>query len=160
MLHVAISDLEAAIRRDRIEKVVVGGVIFNLDPAVGTARVLLIKRAQDDYLGGLVELPSGGLLLGESLLTALAREILEETGLTLRGTPRYVGSFDYHSGSGRRSRQVNFMVSTSSANVELNPTEHCAYYWIAEAELDDFKTHMSAETRAIVQEAFALGPDV
>ncbi|MEE3328597.1 MAG: NUDIX domain-containing protein [Myxococcota bacterium] len=62
---------------DGIQKAVVGAVI------VKEGKALLIQRTADDFMGGLVELPSGTVDLGEDLMDALIREITEETGLTV-----------------------------------------------------------------------------
>ncbi|NEE45902.1 NUDIX hydrolase, partial [Streptomyces sp. SID8455] len=72
--------LLAEARRDGIEKYVVGALITDED-----SRVLLLRRRGDDFLGGLWELPSGGVGPGERLVDALCREVLEETGLTVTG---------------------------------------------------------------------------
>jgi 8-oxo-dGTP diphosphatase len=54
----------------------VGGVVF------AGGRVLLVKR-RFDPLAGRWSLPGGGLEVGETLAEGLAREMKEETGLTV-----------------------------------------------------------------------------
>ena len=58
----------------------VGAVILDAD------RVVLIKRAQPP-LQGVWSLPGGVVELGETLDEALAREVLEETGLSVSVGP-------------------------------------------------------------------------
>ncbi|MFW6690185.1 NUDIX hydrolase [Streptomyces sp. MAR4 CNX-425] len=107
---------------DGITKHVVGAVL-----ADSAGRVLLLHRAADDFLGGLWELPSGGVEPGETLLDALDREVTEETGMTLTSVSSYLGHFDYTSGSGRPTRQFNFAAVAAGSEVRL--TEHETYQW-------------------------------
>ncbi len=58
----------------------VGGVVIEGD------RVLLVKRANEP-LKGEWSLPGGAVEIGEALEAAVAREVLEETGLTVRVGP-------------------------------------------------------------------------
>jgi 8-oxo-dGTP diphosphatase len=51
-----LDDLARTAAQDGIEKIVVGAVIASED-----GKVLLLHRPADDYLGGLWELPSGGV---------------------------------------------------------------------------------------------------
>ena len=69
-----------------------------------------MRRRQDDFMGGISELPSGVVEEGETLGEALVREVEEETGLELIRRGDYVGFFDYLAGSGRATRQFNFQV--------------------------------------------------
>ena len=59
----------------------VGAVVLN-----GDNRVLLVKRAHEP-LKGEWSLPGGGVEIGETLEEAVAREILEETGLVVEVGP-------------------------------------------------------------------------
>ena len=59
--------------------IVAAGVIR--DEATG--RLLLTRRAPDAHLGGLWEFPGGKVQAGETPREALARELLEEVGVTV-----------------------------------------------------------------------------
>jgi ADP-ribose pyrophosphatase YjhB (NUDIX family) len=58
----------------------VGGVVIH------EARALLIKRGSEPLLGQW-SIPGGSLEVGETLTEGVARELLEETGLTVRVGP-------------------------------------------------------------------------
>lgn len=127
--------LLADARRDGIGKYVVGALI-----ADEGGRVLLLRRRPDDFLGGLWELPSGGVEPGERLVDALCREVLEETGVT-----GHAGSFDYASRSGLRTRQFTFAV-TVGATGPVALTEHDDSAWADRGDLPA----VSDETRALL----------
>ncbi|RJO70672.1 NUDIX domain-containing protein [Nocardia panacis] len=113
--------------RDHVQQLVVGAVVAH------GGKVLLLQRPADDFMGGIWELPSGKVDPGEPLDQALVREVKEETGLDIAGIRKYLGEFDYKSGSGKKSRQFNFTVDVVSPEpVEL--TEHDAYTWTSLAE--------------------------
>lgn len=112
-------------QQDDIQKHVVGAFI------VKNGKFLIVKRSEmDDFLPGLHEIPSGGVDEGEDLKTALSREVLEETGLTINMIDQYINHFDYISGSGKKARQYNFLVSVNNSDpVILNPEEHSDFFW-------------------------------
>lgn len=118
LLETLTSDAE----RDQVQQLVVGAVV------VYDGKVLLLQRPASDFMGGIWELPSGKVDPGEALDEALIREVREETGLDIAGIRKYLGEFDYRSGSGKKSRQFNFTVDVVSPEpIEL--TEHDAYAW-------------------------------
>ncbi|MDT0448230.1 NUDIX hydrolase [Streptomyces hesseae] len=134
-----LDDLTSTAVRDGVEKAVVGAVIADPD-----GRVLLLRRPADDYLGGLWELPSGGVEPGETLVEALRREVAEETGLTVADIGNYLGHFDYRSGSGRRTRQYNFTTTVTGHTVQLS--EHDAHQWAD----DEQQTQASSAVQAVL----------
>jgi len=71
----------------------VGSVIVNQK----SSEYLLLKRADEEYLAGLWELPSGKVEESESLTEALIREVKEETGLTIHNKPHFIDTFEYRS---------------------------------------------------------------
>ncbi len=84
-------------------------------------------------MGGIYELPSGKVEPGEVLDQALIREVKEETGLDIESITNYLGSFDYSSGSGKKTRQFNFTVAvTVTRPVVLQ--EHDEYRWAPVSE--------------------------
>ena len=121
---------DAAIK-DGIEKPVVGAVIQN-----EKNEFLLLKRPSNDFMGGINELPSGNLEEGESLKEGLIREVKEETNLNLKNILRYLGHFDYKSGSGKKARQFNFLIQVEKGEIKL--TEHDGYIW-APKDSTEFK---------------------
>lgn len=118
-----LEQLTTSAEDDGVQQFVVGGIVRDAE------KVLLLQRPDDDFMGGIFELPSGKVEAGEALDAALVREVKEETGLDVTEISQYVGSFDYTSGSGKKSRQFNFAVSVACTEpVELQ--EHDAYLWI------------------------------
>ena len=130
-------------RAQGIERVVAGAVIRN------NGTVLLLKRAQSDYLGGIYELPSGRVEAGEGLAQALRREVAEETGLEVVGIGPYLGYFDYPSGSGVLTRQLNFLVTVrpTESGIRLSP-EHETFVWVDKAGLAEYP--VSQQVQALI----------
>lgn len=128
---------------ERIERVVVAAVIRD------AAGILLLKRSPDDYLGGWFELPGGVVEAGETLAQALQREVAEETGLEVVAIGRFLGSFDYPSGNGVPTRQLNFLVTARGTTVRLS--EHETFAWVAPDRLGEYA--ISAEVRDLLNRA-------
>ena len=112
-------------KEEGIIKNVVGAIILN-----EKQEILIMSRKEEDFMGGIDELPSGNMENGENIFDALVREVKEETNLDIENIKSYINSFDYISGSGKKARQFNFVVTVKSTeNVIL--TEHDNYKWIS-----------------------------
>ena len=122
--------LENKAKDDGVEKIVVGAMITN-----DNEEILLMKRKEDDFMGGIFEIPGGNAEDGEGIYEVLKREIKEETNFDLKRVISYINYFDYLSGSGKKSRQFNFKVEVTGGPIIL--TEHDTYGWV---NLDEIET--------------------
>ena len=145
--HAMIQQLVIDAQKDGVQKLVVGAVICK------NHKFLLLERVLSDFMGGFVEIPSGTVEMGEDLLTALAREVQEETGLVVISVLEYLGSFDYRSSSGKKTRHFNFIVEVEGGEVQLNPTEHQAYYLVALSDAAFTTLNISDATKQILKTA-------
>ena len=143
--HILIQQLLADAQKDGVQKLVVGAVIYENN------RFLLLERVPSDSMGGFVGIPSGTVEDGEDLLTALAREVQEETGLIVTSTLKYLGSFNWTSSSGKKTRHFNFLVEVEAGEIKLSPTEHQAYYWVALSDVAFTTLNISDATKAVLK---------
>ncbi|MYB95809.1 NUDIX hydrolase [Candidatus Poribacteria bacterium] len=143
LIQQLLSDAE----KDGVQKLVVGAVIYRNN------KFLLLERVLSDSMGGFVGIPSGTVEAGEDLLTALAREVQEETGLTVTSVLEYLRSFDWTSSSVKKTRHFNFFVEVKEGEIKLSPTEHQAYYWVALSDAAFTTLNISDATKAILRAA-------
>ncbi len=136
--------LAAEARRAGVQKFVAGGVL------VRGEKVLVLRRKPDDFMPGIYELPSGVVEPRETIEEGLRREVLEETALAVEEIVSYLGHFDYTSGSGKKTRQFNFVVRAQSGNVRM--TEHDDYAWCKQEDLKKYK--ITPETLKTIEKYF------
>ena len=144
---IGIQQLLTEAEKDGVQKLVVGAVICK------NHKFLLLERALSDSMGGFVGIPSGTVEAGEDLLTALAREVQEETGLIVTSVLEYLGSFNWTSSSGKKTRHFNFLVDVEGSEIKLSPTEHQAYYWVALSDAAFTTLNISEATKSVLKTA-------
>jgi 8-oxo-dGTP diphosphatase len=110
----------------------VSGVIFRDD------KVLLVRRARSPGKG-FYSLPGGRVEFGESLHTALHREVDEETGLRIEiiGLAGWREVLPGNSGGGHYLI-MSFAARWAAGEVRLND-EHDDFKWVAPDALGDLK---------------------
>ncbi|MDE0019108.1 MAG: NUDIX hydrolase [Candidatus Poribacteria bacterium] len=145
--HILIQQLLTDAEKDDVQKLVVGAVIYKNN------KFLLLERVPSDSMGGFVGIPSGTVEAGEDLLTALAREVQEETGLIVTSVFKYLGSFDWTSSSGKKTRHFNFLVEVEDGEIKLSPTEHQAYYFVEFSGENFTMLNISDETKEVLRAA-------
>ncbi|MGE0448043.1 MAG: NUDIX hydrolase [Vicinamibacterales bacterium] len=127
----------------------VGAVVFDGD------RVLLIKRARPPSQGEW-SLPGGAVELGETLASALQREVLEETGLVVQvGRLIRVLERIYTDGDGRV--EYHYVLIDYRCDVIGGTLQHAsdadAAVWVPLEGLTGML--LTGETESVVREAFA-----
>jgi len=128
LLAMRSEDLLGNYRADRVTRLTVGGVLRRRTGA-GLA-ILVLRRVASDEYGGLEELPSGGAEPGETLGEALAREVREETALSISAAGPFLFDFTYPSRRGV-TVQLNFLVEVAGdPPVRVNPAEHDSFRWL------------------------------
>lgn len=119
----------------QVARLVVGGVLRR--SVDGGWAILVLTRVPGDEYGRLSELPSGAVEPGETLGKALAREVREETGLSIRAAGPFLFEFTYPSLRGVTA-QLNFLVDVArDSPVRLDPAEHDSFRWLPLTALAD-----------------------
>ncbi len=155
-MHDSFQELLEKARNEGIEKFIVGtAIVKNND-------LLIVFRSDDeDFLPGYAEIPGGGVEEGETVIDALRRETTEETGLEIQEILGYIGGFDYLSGSGKKTRQFNFLVKPANYEITLNPAEHSRYVWLPlENDAELAQLHMTPEIRHSIEEVRSFNKSV
>jgi 8-oxo-dGTP diphosphatase len=113
-------------------------------------RVLLISKP--DYPADTYRLPTGGVGLEEEVLTAAARELLEETGLAL-GPERVLGIVDWtFAHRGRKRRFASYLVTFPMTDAPVRAAD-------AREKISAYREHPLAEIDRIIAHLRQLPAD-
>lgn len=134
----------------------VGALIRN-----AKGEVFVMRRAATAALfPGAWDIVGGHLEAGESMTAALAREIREETGWTLRAVGDRIGNWEgEHAGVVRHERDYLVEVDGNLTAPQLHAAEHDAWAWIGADALDlllDGRADGDARLRDLVARALAV----
>ena len=116
------------------------------------ARVLLLKRSKAEELPGYFEIPGGEVEHHEDLITALIREVKEETGIVLNAQPNFVSYFDFVSSRPTETifyREFIFAINVASVCSVSISSEHESALWVTEAELSKLQMFDDVRTAVI-----------
>ncbi|MBN2330336.1 MAG: NUDIX hydrolase [Candidatus Aenigmarchaeota archaeon] len=98
-------------------------------------RILLLLRRDDKPEGSTWGLPSGTVESGETPVSAMLRELEEETGIRIQGP-----SMSYYRKVFVRYPEYDFLYHIfhvkleGKGNVRINPDEHVGFKWVDPAE--------------------------
>ena len=147
------------------DKVVIGALIIKPD-AKGSPEILMLKRAAHETIyPNVFEIPGGKVEDSDAtILDAVKREVLEETGMEVAEVIGAVGSFDYtlekktlndadsESSIWYTSLQLNFVCQVVKHNLTINNEEHSEGKFVSRSEVSELD--VTQQMRAVVEEAF------
>ena len=101
-------------------------------------KYLLVKRNLEKYqnIVGDWDIVGGRIDPGTDLMANLAREVKEETELTIVGTPKLIHAQDIFVGDEKHVVRLSYMGEAEGEPV-LDTTENIAYEWLSLSELKE-----------------------
>jgi 8-oxo-dGTP pyrophosphatase MutT (NUDIX family) len=135
----ALADLQRRARRE-VDECVVGALIAN-----ASGRIFAQKRSFARKLfPGCWDIAGGHVEAGETLLQALEREVVEETGWRVARILDLVHVFDWESTDGARTvkkREFDFLVEVRGdlSAPDLEGTKHTEFRWIGRDSVEVLK---------------------
>ncbi|KAF2420764.1 hypothetical protein EJ08DRAFT_598096 [Tothia fuscella] len=155
--------------------VAIGALIFKYAQGDEPDRILLIRRATTDSMPNRWEIPGGACdLEDETIFHSLAREVHEETGLTVTKVVDFVDGSSYVTRStteGKGGEWDSLYLQDEATKgyaelanpheedvqVTLDPNEHSAYAWATNEEVLGEKHEITAESqRRIILKGFQM----
>ncbi len=128
----------------------VGAVVLDRD------QVVLVRRGHEPMKGEW-SLPGGAVELGETLVAALERELLEETGLTVHAGPVVEVVDRVHRGADGRIEYhfvvVDYLCRVAGGEL-LSGSDAAEICWAPVHDLGPFR--LTAQARAVIQKAVTL----
>ena len=96
-------------------------------------KFLLIRRSAEKYGSSKWDIPGGRIDPGTSLSENLAREVMEETQLTMTSEPRIIGAQDIFAYADHHVVRITY-IGTAEGDPQLSD-EHTEFRWVTWSEL-------------------------
>ena len=137
----------------------IGAAIFQNIESKNPSLLLLKRTSHEDVFPNVWELPGGHVeVTDESVVHAVAREVLEETHLIVSNIVGEIEETTWESKDQSKSNiQLNHVVTVQEGDVKLNPEEHSDWQWVQEGQVEGL--YMTAEMREVVNDAFQFAVD-
>jgi 8-oxo-dGTP diphosphatase len=105
-------------------------------------KVLILKRVENTYEGGLWDLPGGTLEDGEDLSDGAKREAFEESGLKVENLEIFYYSSNVDIKKNKQFITIIFInkLDSDTAKVIINQKEHSESKWIAPQDIKQYPT--------------------
>lgn len=109
---------------------------------VNNGKVLILKRIDNTYEGGLWDLPGGSLKSGEDLLDGIKREVLEESGLRIDELELFYHNSNVDAKKNKQFITIIFLTTLNDKNpvISISDKEHSQFKWTAPEEIDKYQT--------------------
>jgi len=116
--------------------IIIHSLIINDD------KLLILKRIEDTYEGGLWDLPGGTLEDGEDLSDGVKREVFEETGLRIENPGLFYYSSNVDVKKNKQFITVIFITELNNKNtiVNIDTNEHSQSEWITPEDIIKYQT--------------------
>jgi len=117
-----------------------GVIIHSL--IINNGKLLILKRIEDTYEGGLWDLPGGTLRDGEDLSAGIKREAFEESGLKIENPGLFYYSSNIDIKKNKQFITIIFIAELSgdSPVVTIDPNEHSQSKWIEPNDIFNYQT--------------------
>ncbi len=84
------------------------------------------------------DIPGGRINIGEPIIKALSREIVEETGLNLSGEPKLIYAQDILRNPDRHVIRLTYLAQ-ANGQIKINPEEHSEYQWSSLEKISELR---------------------
>ncbi len=119
---------------DKSNRILMVGVKAFIKNSSGKYLLLLRSEPYEGNTECRWDVPGGRINLGEELSVALAREIIEETALIMKGTPQIIYAQDILRTPGRHVVRLTYTVK-ATGKVKLDLKEHQDFGWYTIKEI-------------------------
>jgi len=106
-------------------------------------KILALKRSNsEEVFTELWDIPGGRINFGEKPVEALVREVMEETGLTVKVNPRPWTIWSFMANENKQVVGITMLADYVEGKVKLSE-EHTEYRWILPAEFTELNADPS-----------------
>lgn len=109
---------------------------------LNNGKLLILKRIENTYEGGLWDLPGGSLENGEDLSDGIKREVFEESSLKIENPGLFYYSSNIDVKKNKQFITIIFIAELNDYNpvIAIDPREHSESKWIMPEDIINYQT--------------------